>query len=98
MSQEKFIPTQTLCVQYNIEIAFVEDLQKVGLIQLEVYERKQCIHKDEIGHLEKIIRLHYELKVNLEGIDVVLNLLEKERLMRDELTILRNRLSLYENR
>jgi len=33
----------------------------------------------------------------LEGIDVVFNLLEKEKQLRDELTALKNRIRLYEN-
>ncbi|HAQ69401.1 chaperone modulator CbpM [Salibacteraceae bacterium] len=97
MIDEHFIPTQTLCSQYNIEISFVDALNRMGLIQIEIIEETQFIHQDQLGDLEKIIRLHYELNVNLEGIDVVFNLLEKEREIRKELTALQNRLRLYEN-
>ena len=97
MNEKPLISTQTLCSQYNIEISFVDALNKMGLIQIEIIEQKQFIHHDQIGDLEKIIRLHNELNVNLEGIDVVFNLLEKERELRNELNALRNRLSLYEN-
>ncbi len=95
---EKYlIPTETLCSQYNIEISFVNALNSMGLIQIEIIEQNQFIHQDQIGDLEKIIRLHHELNVNLEGIDVVLNLLEKERELKDELNSLKNRLRLYED-
>jgi hypothetical protein len=97
MIDEHFIPTQTLCSQYNIKISFVDALNRMGLIQIEIIEETQFIHQDQLGDLEKIIRLHYELNVNLEGIDVVFNLLEKEREIRKELTALQNRLRLYEN-
>lgn len=97
MSQENFIPAQTLCFQYNIEISFVHELSNMGLIQIELIEQDHFIHQDEIGTLEKIIRLHAELNMNLEGIDVVLNLLEKEQALRQEVTALKNRLRLYEN-
>ena len=96
MSKKQLISTQTLCSHYNIEISFVDDLNKMGLIQIEVIEQNQYIHQDQIGDLEKMIRLHKELNVNLEGIDVVFNLLEKERALRDELNALKNRLRLYE--
>jgi hypothetical protein len=69
----------------------------MGLIHIEVIEQNHFIHQDQIGDLEKIIRLHNELNVNLEGIDVVFNLLEKERALRQELNALKNRLRLYEN-
>jgi P2-related tail formation protein len=96
MIQEDLIPTQTLCSYYNIEISFVDDLHKMGLIQVKIIEQTPCIHQDQITHLEKIIRLYHELNVNLEGIDIVFNLLEKERELRHELTALKNRLRLYE--
>jgi hypothetical protein len=97
MKEQHLISTQILCSQYNIEISFVDTLNKMGLIQIEIIEQNQYIHQDQISDLEKIIRLHNELNVNLEGIDVVFNLLEKEKQLRDELTALKNRIRLYEN-
>lgn len=97
MSKPHFISTETLCSQYNIQISFVDAINELGLIQVEIIEQTQFIHQDQIRDFEKIVRLHKELNVNLEGIDVVFNMLEKERELRNELTNLRNRLSLYEN-
>ena len=97
MNKKKLISTRILCSQYNIEISFVDALNKMGLIQIEIIEQNQFIHQDQISDLEKIIRLHDELNVNLEGIDIVFNLLEKERELRNELNTLKNKLRLYEN-
>lgn len=97
MIEKSLIPAKKLCTHYNIEISFVETLDKMGLIRIEIIEQTHFIHQDQIADLEKIIRLHDELNVNLEGIDVVLNLLQKEKELKNELTALRNRLRLYEN-
>ncbi|MDO6803499.1 chaperone modulator CbpM [Wenyingzhuangia sp. 1_MG-2023] len=97
MNRNHLILTETLCTHYNLEISFVDTLNKMGLIKIEIVEEKQFVHQDQISDLEKIIRLHHELNVNLEGIDVVFNLLEKERALRNELNTLKNRLRLYEN-
>lgn len=97
MSEQELIPTETLCLHYNIEISFIDELNTMGLIQVEVVEQTQFIHRDQIRDLEKMIRLYNELNVNMEGIDVVLNLLEKEKALREELNSLKNRLRLYEN-
>jgi len=96
MNTEYLISTQTLCRHYHIEISFIDALNKMGLIQIEIVEQNLYIHQDQIGNLEKIIRLHNDLNVNLEGIDVVFNLLEKELDLRNELNSLKNKLSLYE--
>lgn len=97
MIHENLISTETICSHYSIEISFVDALNKMGLIQIEIVEHQQFIHQDQIGDLEKIIRLYNELNLNLEGIDVVFNLLEEEKMLRNELTKLKNRLRLYEN-
>ena len=97
MNEKPLISAQILCSHYNIEISFVDALNKMGLIQIEIIEQNQFIHQDQISDLEKIIRLHNDLNMNLEGIDVVFNLLKKEKALRDELNALKNRLRLYEN-
>lgn len=97
MNEKYLVSTQLLCSQYEIEISFVDELYKMGLIQIEIIEQNQYIHYDQISVLEKIIRLHNELNMNLEGIDIVFNLLEKEQALRNELKALKNKLRLYEN-
>ena len=47
--------------------------------------------------IEKIIRMHQELEINLEGVAVVLNLLVKISNMQNELKVAKNRLLLYES-
>lgn len=97
MNEKHLVSTQTLCTHYKIDFSFVDTLNQMGLIEIEIIEQNQYIHQDQISAIEKIIRLHHELNVNLEGIDVVFNLLEKERELRNELNIVKNRLRLYEN-
>lgn len=97
MNKKYLISSQILCSHYDIEISFVDELYKMGLIQIEIIEQNQYIHHDQISVLEKIIRLHNELNMNLEGIDIVFNLLEKEQALRDELKVLKNKLKRYEH-
>jgi ABC-type Fe3+-citrate transport system substrate-binding protein len=97
MAEKHLISTHTICSQYEIEFSFVDALHKMGLIQVEIVEQNQFIHEDQIRSLEKMIRLHHELNLNLEAIDVVFNLLQKERELRNELNAMKNRLRLYES-
>ncbi|WP_298368639.1 chaperone modulator CbpM [uncultured Lutibacter sp.] len=97
MVVQDLILVEKLCSHYKIELSFFDALNNSKLIKIETFEQHQFIHKDEIGNLEKMIRLHKELNVNIEGIDVVFNLLKKEMKLRKELNALKNRLRLYEN-
>jgi DNA-binding transcriptional MerR regulator len=54
------------------------------------------IDADDIGDVERIIHLHQDLDINLEGIDAILQLLKRLEQTQAELMALRNRLRLYE--
>lgn len=97
MINVSLIPAQTICTQYNIELAFVDELHQVGLIELQMEEERTFLPASQLAVLEQILRLHNELHLNLEGVDVVLNMLAKEKQLRHEITTLQNRLRRYEN-
>ncbi len=97
MSTENFIPINTLCQHHKLEISFFNNLNENGLIDIQLVDNIQYIHKDAIYEIEKIVRMHKELDVNIEGIDIVLNLLQKIDALQTELHSVRNRLLLYEN-
>lgn len=96
MNKDKLIAIQIVCVHYDIEMSFIDALHNIGLLHIDVIEQDPFIHQDQVRVLEKILRIHNELNINLEGIDAVFNLLENERLLRDELSRLKNKLKLYE--
>lgn len=94
--EKNLIAITTLCTLYEIEFSFIDALYKTGLIKIVIIKHQQFIHQDQISDLEKMIRLYHELNVNIEGIDVVFNLLEKEKELREELNTLKNKLRIYE--
>ena len=95
--EKNLIPVETLCSHYEIEFSFINSLYQTGLIELTFIEEMHFIEEEHVADIEKMIRLHSELNINIEGIDVVFNLLEKEKQLREELTSLKRRLRLYEN-
>lgn len=97
MRSDSYIPVQVLCEQYKVEITFFISLGEFGLIQIETIEQTQYVHEDQMNAVEKMIRMHHDLDVNIEGIDVVFNLLEKIEALQNELAAARNRLRLYED-
>ena len=97
MSKENFIPLHKLCELYQVEMSFFSNLSEIGLIQITTIEQSHFVHQDKINDIEKMIRIHRDLDLNLEGIDIVFNLLQKIDDLENELITIKNRLRFYEN-
>ncbi|HRN48223.1 MAG: chaperone modulator CbpM [Chitinophagaceae bacterium] len=93
MSNEKNISVEEYCTHYSIEASFVRSLSENGLIELSNVNESICIDFDQLQALEKYIHLHYDLDINIEGIEAISHLLQKIDSLQTELRILRNRLS-----
>lgn len=94
--KRNFIQIDELCRHYKVELAFFDRLREEGLIETYVYEETICLDQEQISNLEKMIHLHQDLHLNIEGIDVALNLLNKVEKLHQELRSVKNRLRLYE--
>ncbi len=96
METENLITVQQFCIAHDIQDSFVLSLHEFGLIEIITIEERNYILPKQLNELEKMIRLHYELNINIEGIDTVTALLQKIESMQRELVITKNRLRLYE--
>ena len=95
--ENKHIPVELLCTHYNIEVSFITSLTEYGLLEIVTIEKIQYIKEEKIRELEKLIQLHYDLDINLEGIEAISHLLHRMENLQGELTALKNKLRLYEN-
>ncbi|MFI5157100.1 MAG: chaperone modulator CbpM, partial [Chitinophagales bacterium] len=84
------------CRHYQVEPTFLQSLGEFGLIELKEVENEKYIHKDALQALEKFIHLHYDLNINMEGLDAIEQLLQRVKEMHMELIRLRSRLNIYE--
>ena len=96
MQTKNYIAVNEFCINHNIEVSFISSLQETGLIEIAFVEETAFIDADELQQVEKFIRFYYDLDINLEGIETITHLLRRMNAMQDEITSLRNRLSLYE--
>ncbi|MDZ7613457.1 MAG: chaperone modulator CbpM [Flavobacteriaceae bacterium] len=55
------------------------------------------MQEEAISNLEKLIRLHADLGVNMEGLDVIHHLLHKVSNLQHEINQMRNKLRFYED-
>ncbi|WMI65199.1 chaperone modulator CbpM [Aestuariibaculum sp. YM273] len=97
METTDLISVQLICKYYKIPEDFINRLQEFELIELRADANEVFIHKTQLKKVEKMARLHYDLEINMEGIDAISNLLDQVSSLRKEITSLHNRLRLYED-
>ena len=81
MQEENLIPANEFCLHHNIEVSFMDSLKEYGLVEFTVIDNAPFVTIKQLSELEKLIRLHYELDINLEGIDAIIHLLKKMQTM-----------------
>lgn len=96
MDPNEYISISEFCDCHNIEVSFVRSLNEQGLLQTIVISEKEFIERERVRELERMMRLHYDLQINLEGIDAINNLLERVTELQKEIRLLQNRLRRYE--
>jgi hypothetical protein len=89
MTNDNSILIEECCRHYSIETSFVRTLNDQGLIELSYINESYFIHNDQLSLLEKYMHLHYDLDINMEGIEAISHLLEKIETLQAELRLLK---------
>lgn len=76
---------------YNIEITFFDDLVDSGLLRTETENEIKYILYEELPVLERFANWHYDLDVNMPGLEVIHHLLQKIENLQNENRRLLNR-------
>lgn len=97
METAQMIPARECCQHYQIEASFFDALTNAGLIEVAVVAEEQYVPVGQLSELEKMVRLYYELDINLEGIETITYLLQRMNEMQRKILQLNNQLSLYED-
>lgn len=91
MKEENYILLKKFCQSTSVDPDFIEALYEFGLI-----EHASSIHKDELPTIERYVRLHYDLNVNIEGLQIIANMREKMMQMQEEMLRLERKLKRFE--
>lgn len=97
MQTEEMIIINEFCIHHNIDPGFIDALKNSGLIEVTITGEKLCMPESQLPHLEKLVRLHYEMDINLEGMETITYLLDRMTEMQQQIMHLNNRLRIYEN-
>ncbi len=97
MSSEELIPLREFCTFHHVELSFIHSLHDSGLIGMTIREGAVFLPADELPKLEKLVRWHYELSINTEGIEALSHVLQRLEYLLQENNLLRGRLRHYES-
>jgi chaperone modulatory protein CbpM len=96
MSAKNLIKTTDFCIYHQLEHTFITDLHNAGLVQITIVNQIPCIPESELQKLERMIRLHHELDINVAGIEAITHLLQRIEHIQEEMRVLKNSLRAYE--
>jgi hypothetical protein len=93
---ENLMTIQEYSVTYNIEPEFLTSLEECGIVFFSLEGEKKYIREEQLDELERYIHFHYDLNINIEGIDAIRHLLQRVHHLDAEVRQLKSRLNLHE--
>ncbi|WP_292009330.1 chaperone modulator CbpM [Chryseobacterium sp.] len=71
------ISREELVKIYNIEISFFNELVEYGLLKVETEDNITYVLYEDLPAFEKYTNWHYDLEINLPGLEVIQDMLHK---------------------
>ena len=96
METHNYISIKQFCTHHDVPMSFVTELHNFQLIEIITIENTQYLNETQIKDLEKLIRLHFELDINLEGLDAIHNLLKQVETLQQDIVTLKNKLNRFD--
>jgi chaperone modulatory protein CbpM len=96
MEKENLIAVVDFCRYYEVDLSFVQTLEQHGLIETVRSEQTVFVQADRLASLEKLIRIHRDLDIPAESLDVISQLITELESLHQEISSLEKRLGFYE--
>jgi chaperone modulatory protein CbpM len=95
MHQLEIVALVHFCQLNDVDSAFIEALEDIGLIEIIEENRERYLKYDELSLIERCLRLHRDLNINVEALATISYLSELVQELKKENRFLRARLSEY---
>ncbi|RNA61848.1 MerR family transcriptional regulator [Chryseobacterium nematophagum] len=71
------ISREELVKIYNVEITFFDELVACGLLEIVIENNVNYLMYDDLPVFERLTNLHYDLEINLPGLEVIHGMLKR---------------------
>src|SRR5580704_17899328 len=97
MEKDNLVSITEFCNFHQLDIHFIDLLEESGLIQTTVMEHQVYIESGRLESLEKLVRMHRDLEIHADNLDIVAYLVDRMQTLQLEIVQLKNRLKFYEH-
>ncbi len=78
------ISREELIALYQIEVEFFQELESCGLIQTQRENEITYLYYEDLSAFERLLNFHYDLEVNVPGLEVITHLLNQITALQSE--------------
>lgn len=96
MAAQKIIRLTEYCKHHQIETTFIKELHDNDLIKLQYEKRTAYIPYSELSVLDRMVRMSRDLELNVPGILLVNQLLQRIKDHEQQIRELNSKLSLFD--
>ncbi len=87
---KKYISLKTLAAFHQVDEALLQELIEYEIVPLSKRNREWAISLDYLDDFERALRLHRELGVNLQGVDIICRMHNRIKEMQAEIEHLKS--------
>jgi len=91
---EGLIAANEFCKYHNVQLTFISILADAGLTEIVNIEETPYIPEAQLEPLERMVRLHDELDINPGGIETIIHLCERIKILHQKIRRLENEISI----
>ena len=96
MQTDPLISAHEFFTYHQLDVGFMVILEEQGMLETIIIGQVRYLHPDQLAPLERLIRLHRDLAVHVEDLDIVAHLLERLEQTQAQVNQLQNRWAFYE--
>ncbi|HPK08965.1 MAG TPA: chaperone modulator CbpM [Saprospiraceae bacterium] len=80
-------------IHYNIDRDFIDSLHDCGLLEIVYDGDDSWLDVEQLADFERYMRMHYDLDINLAGIEAIKHLLDRMERLENEILRMQNLLA-----
>ena len=79
METYQLIKLEEVCTHHKLNDSFIKNIKTFEIVNFIIKDNVHYIAIDDMPVIERVIRLHYDLHINMEGIEVITECAQKSK-------------------